>query len=65
MYCYDCGESPMPSILTISTTGTNSLRDAVNCPVGYSADAVSKCAKLGNGYARITQYKDYSGKDID
>lgn len=65
MYCYDCGESPMDGILTISTTGTNNLRDTVNCPVGYSADAVGKCAKSGNGYARVTQYKDYSSKDID
>ena len=65
MYCYDCGESPMNGIFTVSTTGNNSLRDTVNCPVGYSETAVSKCAKLGNGYARVTQYKDYSGKDID
>lgn len=51
MYCYDCSESNDVSTKTISTTGSN--KDSVNCPDGYSGDAVSNCAKAGNGYARI------------
>ena len=29
-------------------------RDTTACPDGYSSTPISKCAKSGNGYARIT-----------
>ena len=60
MYCFGCQESLANStdaeknIFTVSTTGTSSYRDTTNCPNGYSSDPISKCAKAGNGYARIT-----------
>ena len=54
MYCYDCEESTELETFTVSTTGTSSLRDTTNCPSGYNSNPVSKCAKVGNGYARIT-----------
>lgn len=58
MYCYDCEESKEVSTFTVSTTGTSSLKDITNCPNGYSENPVSKCAKAGNGYARITYLGD-------
>ncbi len=58
MYCYNCQEAlnteTDSSIFTVSTTGTSSYRDTTNCPNGYSSDPVAKCAKVGNGHARIT-----------
>ena len=54
MFCYDCVESNQKSIQTISTTGTSQLRNTETCPNGYSEEAISKCAKKGNGYARIS-----------
>ena len=53
MYCYDC-EEDLENIdtYTISTTGDN--KDENICPDGYSSDPVSKCAKSGNGYIKIT-----------
>ena len=54
MYCYDCSESTAENTYTINTNGTNSLLDKEKCPNGYSTDAISKCAKAGDGYARIT-----------
>ena len=60
MYCYDCQESSDASTKTISTTGSSNLRDTVNCPEGYSNNPVSKCAKAGNGFVRIT----YLGESI-
>ena len=57
MYCYDCEESldlTKPDIFTISTTGETNYRDTLNCPDGFSENPVSKCAKKGDGYARIT-----------
>ena len=57
MYCYDCEESldlTKPDIFTISTTGETNYRDTLNCPDGFSENPVSKCAKEGDGYARIT-----------
>lgn len=41
MYCYNCSESNEESTKTVSTT----------C---VSEEATSNCAKMGNGYARIT-----------
>ena len=41
MYCYNCSESSEESTKTVSTT----------C---VSEEATSNCAKMGNGYARIT-----------
>lgn len=61
MYCYDCEENSDDATYTISTTGTSSLRDTVNCPNGFSATAISKCAKSDDGYAKIT----YLGKTIE
>ena len=60
MYCYGCEESNEPSTFTVSTTGDSELKDTTNCPDGYSEDPIAKCAKAGNGYAKIT----YLGKSI-
>ena len=54
MYCFRCQESSDTSTKTISTTGSSSERDTVNCPSGYSTTPISKCAKAGGGFARIT-----------
>ena len=57
MYCYNCEEDGDPDTHTISTYGETTYsneRDTTNCPNGYSSNPVSKCAKAGNGYARIT-----------
>lgn len=54
MYCYNCIESTDESTYTINTVGENELADKKNCPNGYSEEAISKCAKAGNGHARIT-----------
>ena len=55
MYCYGCQEDlTNESTFTVSTTGTSSYKDTTNCPNGYSSDPISKCAKEGNGFARIT-----------
>jgi len=57
MYCYDCTESldlTKPEIFTVSTTGNSNYKDTLNCPNGYDENPVSKCAKKGNGFARIT-----------
>ena len=60
MYCFDCKESNEVSTFTVSTTGDSELKDTTNCPDGYSENPVSKCAKAGNGYAKIT----YLGNEI-
>ena len=53
MYCYNCVEElTNANTFTISTTGSN--KDTTNCPNGYSSSPISKCAKAGNGYARLT-----------
>ena len=58
MYCYGCSGA-----MTISTTGSN--KDATNCPNGYSGDALTHCAKSGNGYAKITYIgKTYTATDL-
>ena len=54
MYCYGCQESNNSELFTVSTIGSSNLRDTTNCPNGYSTDPISKCAKEGNGYAKIT-----------
>ena len=54
MYCYGCSESSSTNTYTVNTIGSSSLRDTAKCSIGYSEDAVSKCAKSGNGHARIT-----------
>ena len=59
MFCFGCTESATDGIYTVKTNGTSTLRDTVNCSTGYSADPISKCAKVGNGHARITYLKDY------
>ena len=61
MYCYDCEESLNSEIFTVSTSGSSSYKDTANCSNGYSTEPVSKCAKAGHGYARIT----YLGKNND
>lgn len=60
MYCYGCEESNETSTFTVSTTGTSTLKDITNCPNGYSENPIAKCAKAGNGYAKIT----YLGNSI-
>ena len=54
MYCYECEESTTDTTYSINTIGTNSLTDKVNCPNGYSNEPIAKCAKEGNGFAKIT-----------
>jgi len=55
MYCYNCTEDlTNTNTFTVRTNGTSTYRDTVNCPNGYSSDPISKCAKAGNGYAKIT-----------
>lgn len=54
MYCYDCTESTDENTYTINTIGSSDLTDKKNCPNGYSEEPISKCAKAGNGYAKIT-----------
>ncbi len=55
MYCYNCAEDlTNTNTFTVRTNGTSTYRDTVNCPNGYSSDPISKCAKAGNGYAKIT-----------
>lgn len=54
MYCYDCTESTDENTYTINTIGSSDLTDKENCPNGYSEEPISKCAKAGNGYAKIT-----------
>lgn len=57
MYCYGCTEALDPiedkDIFTVSTTGSSEYADKNSCPQGYSAEPISKCAKLNNGYAKI------------
>ena len=54
MFCYGCEEqSEDLELFTVSTT-TGALRDSSACPDGVSTSPVSKCAKQGNGYAKIT-----------
>ena len=55
MYCMNCQEDlTNVGTFTVNTNGTSQYKDTVNCPSGYSLDPVSKCAKAGNGYAKIT-----------
>ena len=56
MYCYNCEESSDPNTYTVSTYGetTHENERSASCPNGYSDSAISKCAKAGNGYAKIT-----------
>ncbi len=58
MFCYACIESNEIEIYTINTINSNSLNDKVNCPDGYSEEPISKCAKAGDGYAKITFIND-------
>ena len=58
MYCYGCSGA-----MSISTTGSS--KDSDNCPNGVSGDALTHCAKSGNGYAKITYVgKNYSSTDL-
>ena len=56
MFCYNCTESDNFDSYTISTYGTttHSAERNPECTNGYSNDAISGCAKAGNGYVRIT-----------
>lgn len=58
MYCYDCAETTEASTFTVSTTGDSDLKNIIGCPIGYSEYPVSKCAKAGDGYAKITYLGD-------
>ena len=59
MYCYGCNESDGVDTMTVSTIGDS--KDTVNCPNGYSSEPISRCAKLGAGYAKIS----YLGKTLN
>lgn len=54
MYCYNCLESSDLGTYTVSTTGSSNLKDTTNCSLGFSSNAVSKCAKGENGFVKIT-----------
>ena len=63
MYCYNCTESTDKNTYTINTIGSSDKTDKENCPDGYfdfvgnditPDKAIEKCAKAGDGYARIT-----------
>ena len=54
MYCYNCTESTDENTYTINTFGSSDLTDKENCLNGYSEEPISKCAKAGNGYVKIT-----------
>ena len=58
MYCYGCEQSTEETTYTLNTLGTSNLLDKTNCPNGYSSSPISKCAKAGNGYAKITFVND-------
>lgn len=58
MYCYNCEESGATATKTINTKGEDPSLDSYNCPNGYNTIATSKCAKAGNGYAKITFLKE-------
>ena len=53
MYCYGCTPNDSDGTVTISTIGSDSSLDSINCGNGYSSTAYSKCAKAGGGYAKI------------
>lgn len=63
MYCYGCTESTDESTFTVNTIGSSNLLDKENCPNGYSEDPVSKCAKAGNGHARISYVNSSTTKN--
>lgn len=54
MFCYGCTQNTTDATFTVNTLGSSDYADKTNCPKGYSTNPVSKCAKAGNGYARIT-----------
>jgi prepilin-type N-terminal cleavage/methylation domain-containing protein len=58
MYCYGCAENSTAGTRTVDSNGSN--KDS-NCPNGYSTNAVSNCAKSGDGHARVT----YIGRTLD
>lgn len=55
VYCYKCDmEYDDGKTVTVFTHAGSELLDKINCPYGYNSNPISKCAKAGNGYARIT-----------
>lgn len=54
MYVYGYEDVLTEGNVSINTIGNNSLTDKTNCPAGFDARPISKCAKSGNGYAVIT-----------
>ena len=58
MYCYNCEESPATATKTINTIGEDDSLDNYHCSNGYNSTPTSKCAKAGNGYAKITFLKE-------
>lgn len=58
MFCFACKESTAVDTYTVNTINSNSLNDKVNCPDGYSENPISKCAKAGDGFAKITFIND-------
>lgn len=58
MFCYACVESTTIGTYTVNTISSNILNDKKNCADGHSANPISKCAKEGDGYAKITYVND-------
>ena len=58
MFCYACIESTEIGTYTVNTISSNILNDKKNCADGHSANPISKCAKEGDGYAKITYVND-------
>ncbi|MCR5483562.1 MAG: prepilin-type N-terminal cleavage/methylation domain-containing protein [Bacilli bacterium] len=54
MFCLNCEETTELGYYTVNTKGTSRLLDNRSCSNGYNHYPISKCAKSGNGYARIT-----------
>ena len=55
MYCYGCEQQLSDTrTFTVNTAGNSAYIDSNLCPLGYSSNPVSKCAKSGDGFAKIT-----------
>ena len=54
MYVYGYSDNLTAENMIINTTGNSSYVDKTACPAGFDVRPISKCAKSGDGYAKIT-----------
>ena len=55
MYCYGCEQQLSDTgTFTVNTVGNSAYIDSELCPLGYNSNPVSKCAKSGDGFARVS-----------